>query len=316
MAHTDGAVMVPVTALGAGDSPRLRGLDLAHVQLLAENLGDLPPLLVHRPTMRIVDGRHRLAAARLNGAELLPVRWFDGSDAEAFVAAVRLNTGRGLPLAGHERSTAARRILLSHPQRSDRWVASVCGIAPRTVAALRRRCPTDDEQQLDVRTGRDGRRRPLSAEAGRRIATEIMRRDPKASLRAVARQAGISVGTALDVRRRLAEEDGTAPGPAPGAEPAHVAAAPVAAPPVAVCSEAIRDELARLVRDPSLKYSGQGRALLRLASATLAFTEQAETIAGTTAGHSRQSLHLVARACAEGWARFGEYVASEADSMA
>lgn len=137
MAQTDGAVMVPVTALGAGDSPRLRGLDLAHVQLLAENLGDLPPLLVHRPTMRIVDGRHRLAAARLNGEELLPVRWFEGSDADAFVAAVRLNTVQGLPLAGYERSTAAQRILLSHPERSDRWIASVCGVAPRTVAALR-----------------------------------------------------------------------------------------------------------------------------------------------------------------------------------
>uniref|UniRef100_A0AAU3GVA5 ParB/RepB/Spo0J family partition protein n=1 Tax=Streptomyces sp. NBC_01401 TaxID=2903854 RepID=A0AAU3GVA5_9ACTN len=311
MAQTDGAVMVPVTALGAGDSPRLRGLDLAHVQLLAENLGDLPPLLVHRPTMRIVDGRHRLAAARLNGEELLPVRWFEGSDADAFVAAVRLNTVQGLPLAGYERSTAAQRILLSHPERSDRWIASVCGVAPRTVAALRRRCPTDDEQQLDVRTGRDGRRRPLSAEAGRRIATEIMRRDPQASLRTVARQAGISVGTALDVRRRLAGEAGTAPGPVPGSE-----SAPVAAAPVAVRPETIRGELARLVRDPSLKYSGQGRALLRLASATLAFTEQAETIAGATAGHSRQSLHLVARACAEGWARFGEYVASEPDSVA
>ncbi|MFE2016887.1 ParB N-terminal domain-containing protein [Streptomyces sp. NPDC059499] len=314
MAQTDGAVMVAVTALGVGDSPRLRGLDLAHVQLLAENLHDLPPLLVQRSTMRIVDGRHRLAAARLNGVELLPVRWFEGSDADAFVAAVRLNTGQGLPLAGHERATAAARILASHPDWSDRWIASVCGVAPRTVAGLRRR-PTGDRQRSDVRsemrTGRDGRRRPLSAEAGRRIAAEIMRRHPRESLRTVARQAGISVGTALDVRRRLAEEDGTA---AP--EPTRVAAPAPPALPGPACPETARDQLARLVRDPSLKYSSQGRALLRLASATLAFTEQAETIAGSTAGHSRESLRLVARACAEGWARFGEYVASEADSVA
>ncbi|MET7366685.1 ParB N-terminal domain-containing protein [Streptomyces sp. NPDC005566] len=318
MAQTDGAVMVAVTALGAGDSPRLRGLDLAHVQLLAENFDDLPPLLVQRSTMRIVDGTHRLAAARLNGAELLPVRWFEGSDADAFVTAVRLNTGQGLPLAGRERATAAARILVSHPDWSDRWIASVCGVAPRTVAALRRR-PTGDRQRSDVRsemrTGRDGRRRPLSAEAGRRIAAEIMRRHPQSSLRAVAQQAGISVGTALDVRRRLAEEDGTAV-----PEPVRVAApAPVAVPPALpgpARPETAGEQLAHLVRDPSLKYSSQGRALLRLASATLAFTEQAETIAGSTAGHTRESLRLVARACAEGWARFGEYVASEADSVA
>ncbi|MEU2251333.1 ParB N-terminal domain-containing protein [Streptomyces sp. NPDC019224] len=314
MAQTDGApVMVPVTDLGAGDSPRLRGLDLAHVQLLAENLDDLPPLLVQRSTMRIVDGRHRLAAARLRGARMLPVRWFDGSDAEAFVAAVRVNTGQGLPLAGHERSNAAERILSSHPDRSDRWIAAICGMAPRTVAALRLRRSTGDEQQSDVRTGRDGRRRPLSAQAGRRIAAEIMRQNPQASLRTVAQQAGISVGTALDVRRRLAEETGSAAplpprvaGPAPAAGPA----AP------ALCPQTIRGELSRLIRDPSLKYSGQGRALLRLAAATLAFTEQAETIAGATADHSRESLGLIARACAEGWTRFGECVVSDADSVA
>ncbi|MFJ3699740.1 MULTISPECIES: ParB N-terminal domain-containing protein [unclassified Streptomyces] len=308
MARTDGADMVPVTALGVGDSPRLRGLDLAHVQLLAENTDGLPPLLVQRSTMRVVDGRHRLAAARLNGTRQLPVRWFDGSDTEAFVAAVRLNSGRGLPLAGVERSAAAARILISHAHRSDRWIASVCGVAPRTVAALRRR-PTGDEQQLDMRTGRDGRCRPLSAEAGRRIATAIMRQQPEASLRTIARQAGISVGTALDVRRRLADEDGTAsPGPARGTGPAPAAEAPAIRPAL------IKEQLDRLVRDPSLRYSSQGRALLRLASATLAFTEQAETIAGATAGHSRESLHLVAEACAQGWARFGSYVAPDADT--
>ncbi|MBM7437315.1 ParB/RepB/Spo0J family partition protein [Streptomyces sp. HB132] len=309
-AQPDGTVMLPVTALGIGDSPRLRGLDLSHVQSLADSFDDLPPLLVQRSTMRIVDGRHRLAAARLNGARTLPALWFQGSDADAFVTAVRLNNGRGLPLGGHERSTAAARILASHPHRSDRWIASVCGVAPRTVAALRRR-PTGDERQLDMRTGRDGRRRPLSAEPGRRIAAEIMRREPEASLRTVARQAGISVGTALDVRRRLAEEDGTAT-----PEPPPLPAAPVAAPSGPVSPAAVREQLDRLVRDPSLRYSSQGRALLRLASATLAFTEQAEAIAGSTAGHSRESLHLIARACAEGWARFGEYVVPEADSAA
>ncbi|MEV0041362.1 ParB N-terminal domain-containing protein [Streptomyces sp. NPDC050804] len=289
-AMTDhGVATVAITALAEGDSPRLGGLDMAHVRLLAERLDVLPPVLIHRATMRVVDGRHRVAAARSHGLEHVPVRWFEGSDDEAFVAAVRLNASHGLPLAGHERAAAAQRILASHQERSDRWIASVCGVAPRTVAALRARTAPEGTTAAGFRIGRDGRRRPLSARAGRERAQEIMVREPQASLRAVARRAGISVGTALDVRRRLAAEPKDAP--------------------AAASADILRPRLEQLLRDPSLRYNDQGRTLLRLATSTLAFMERPDSIAQAAASHSRESLQLVARACAEGWQRFGAQVA-------
>ncbi|QXE35779.1 ParB N-terminal domain-containing protein [Streptomyces sp. GMY02] len=288
-----GTATVEISALAEGDSPRLGGLDMAHVRLLAERVDVLPPVLVHRPYMRVVDGRHRVAAARSRGLEQVPVRWFEGSDDEAFVTAVRLNASHGLPLAGHERAAAVQRILASHQERSDRWIASVCGVAPRTVAALRARTAPEGAATPGFRIGQDGRRRPLSARAGRERAREIMVREPEASLRTVARRAGISVGTALDVRRRLAANPENAPAPAEA--PADI----------------LRPRLEQLLRDPSLRYNDQGRTLLRLATSTLAFMERPDSIAQAAAGHSRESLQLVARACAEGWQRFGAQVADE-----
>ncbi|MFD7767814.1 ParB N-terminal domain-containing protein [Streptomyces sp. NPDC059787] len=284
----EGAATVAIAALAEGDSPRLGGLDMVHVRLLAERVDAMPPLLVRRATMRVIDGHHRVAAARLRGLDRVPVRWFEGSDDEAFVVAVRLNASHGLPLTPQERAAAVCRLLASHPERSDRWTASVCGVAPRTVAALRARTAPDGETAVH-RVGRDGRRRPLSAREGRERAREIMTREPQASLRAVARRAGISVGTALDVRRRLA------------AGPEDT--------PAAASADSLRPRLEQLLRDPSLRYNDQGRTLLRLVTSTLAFMEQPDSVAQAAASHSREALQLVALACAEGWQRFGAQVA-------
>jgi hypothetical protein len=45
------AEMVPIAALKPGDSPRLAGESIGHVQTLANSGSVLPPILVHRPTM-------------------------------------------------------------------------------------------------------------------------------------------------------------------------------------------------------------------------------------------------------------------------
>ncbi len=130
--------MVPVSALQDADSPRISGEDAEHVRRLAE-VAQWPPITVHRPSMRVIDGMHRLNAARLRGQGEIEVRFFDGTAPEAFVLAVRLNTRHGLPLSLSDRKAAADRILASHPQWSDRLVASVTGLAAKTVAEIRRR---------------------------------------------------------------------------------------------------------------------------------------------------------------------------------
>lgn len=96
---------------------------------------------------------------------------------------------------------AAARIISSHPQMSDRVVGKTMGLAARTVVAIRRRS-TDFGAAVE-RAGSDGRVRPLDRMKGRRRATALLTEHPGASLREVARGAGISPATVRDVRRRL-----------------------------------------------------------------------------------------------------------------
>ena len=79
----------PVTLMEIGllmlsDSPRLAGADPEHVEALVAATGDLPPIVVHRPTMRVIDGTHRVQAALRRGERVVAGRFFDGTEAEAF----------------------------------------------------------------------------------------------------------------------------------------------------------------------------------------------------------------------------------------
>src|SRR5260370_26465521 len=75
---------VKVGLLASADSPRRGGESLAHVRRLAESQEQLPPILVHRPTMRVVDGMHRLNAQGLRGQDAIEVRDVDGDESSAF----------------------------------------------------------------------------------------------------------------------------------------------------------------------------------------------------------------------------------------
>ena len=160
---------VPVNVLIAGDSPRHAGVDSAHVARLAECAAELPAIVVHRQTMRVIDGMHRLQAAIRNGRERMAVTFFDGSDDEAFVLAVELNVKHGLPLSLSDRKAAARRILVANPGLSDRAIGSKTGLSDKSVAAIRNH-PVTGIPHPETRRGRDGRvypiRRRVSGDAG------------------------------------------------------------------------------------------------------------------------------------------------------
>src|SRR6266536_5847535 len=102
--------VVPVDNIRVAGSPRSTGEDLEHTRMLADVSARLPPIIVHRPTMRVVDGVHRLRAAQLCGRDEIEVRFFDGSEQEAFVLAVRTNVAHGMPLSLADRKAAAARI--------------------------------------------------------------------------------------------------------------------------------------------------------------------------------------------------------------
>jgi ParB-like chromosome segregation protein Spo0J len=311
----DGTTMA-LSRLGGYLVPRVAGVDEDHVRMLAElPAQDLPAVLVHRPTGMVVDGRHRVQAARLRGEHEIRVRFVDGSEGDAFVLALRSNSAHGLPLSRADRRAAARRVLADHPERSDRWVASMAGLSAGTVGRIRREGP----DQGAIRLGRDGRVRPASSEEGRRRAAELIGQDPSLSLRAVARIARISPETVRDVRGRLERGEGPLPtsgtagakpdgrGGAGGGRP--VSGRPDAAPALSV---AVR----RLKADPAIRSSETGRLLLRLLDAHAQVDRQLGDILAGLPGHCRDAVEGAAAACSTLWADVAGDLSTDLETQA
>jgi ParB-like chromosome segregation protein Spo0J len=196
--------LVELRHLVIGESIRYDESDATHVRFLAALETALPPVLVHRGSMAVLDGIHRVHAAKLRGDSSIAAHYVDGPAIDAFVLAVRANTAFGKPLSLAERERAARRILISHPQWSDRAIAESCGLSGKTVGALRARSTAENSRLNGHRLGRDGKVRPVNPEERRQWAAALLRESPQSSLRAIARQVGLSPATVKDVRDRLA----------------------------------------------------------------------------------------------------------------
>ncbi|MFI7536555.1 ParB N-terminal domain-containing protein [Streptosporangium sp. NPDC049376] len=297
---------VPVGSLLPADSPRRLGENAQHIRMLSGTEDTLPPVIVHRETMRVIDGMHRLQAAVVRGEETIRVRFFEGDEHDAFVVAVKENTAHGLPLSTGDRVAAAARILRSHPHWSDRAIARISGLSARKVADIRRTVLPQDAQPK-ARLGRDGRTRPLDGSAGRMRAAELIVKEPQASLRRIAQQVGISPGTVRDVRDRLRRGEDPLPR-------ALRPRAPERTPPGSrrpSASEPGRDQRRRsplniLMKDPSLRSAERGRHLLRLLSANAALAQSSEWLVGVVPEYCVGLVCQVAMENAAVWERFAE----------
>lgn len=253
--------------------------------------------------MRVIDGAHRLRAAALRGHTHIRARLFDGSEADGRLLAVATNVTHGLPLSLEDRCAAAERILLAHGNWSDRAVAAVAGVSGKKVADIRRRARPDGE--ANGRTGRDGRARPVDGDRRRVLAAEMLRRNPEASLRQIARQSGISPATVANVRDRLAR----GARPVPGRRPLAAASGTTAGvPPQAQGKSAA--ELEALVtamrRDPSIRQSERGRAVLRMLDTWAAFARDRDAIAASLPPHCRGAMAELFQAYTHTWQVFAD----------
>jgi hypothetical protein len=302
---------VRILSLRPGDSPRLEGEDKAHVAWLAETEAALPPIIVDRRTMRVIDGMHRLLAASLKGQETIDVEFFDGSPADAFLRAVEANVTHGLPLSQADRRAAAKRLVVTHPHLSDRGIAESTGLAARTVASIRRRS-TDAGPRLNARVGRDGKVRPLDRMAGRRRVAELLAVHPCASLREVARLAGVSPATASDVRRRLERGEEPAlsqPGSGAAADPLaeqDEAGGRSAGLPVELLRSSPGLVLKKLLRDPSMRHNEQGRRLLRLLQHNALLSAQEPELTAAPPAHCVVAVMQLARQYSQTWLSFAQ----------
>jgi ParB-like chromosome segregation protein Spo0J len=328
--HLSAVHVLPVDFLRTADSPRAVLENTEHLRVLAMTGETLPPIIVHRPTMRVIDGMHRLRAAVLRGRTEIEARFFDGSEEDAFVLAVESNIAHGLPLKLAERSAAALRILASHPHWSDRAIAAVTGLSAQKVSSLRRSLP-EAPVTADARVGRDGRVRPLSTAQARREASRLLSSFPEMSLRQIARRTRLSPSTVRDVRDRMQRGEDIVPRrhqkPAPRrsvpceTEPggpvvirsrADLAAEdtadrcvqPEAAPPAPDPVALYR----RLCRDPALRQSEAGRRLLRLLGLLLMASEEWGALAGAVPAHRTGVVADLALECARTWQSFADRI--------
>lgn len=309
---------IPVSSLSLGDSPRLNGENPEHTRVLADSEELLPPILVHRDTMKVVDGMHRLCAARLRGQQFIMVRFFGGSTADAFVAAVKANTAHGLPLTLADRQAAAARIIASHQERSDRWIARVTGLAAATVASIRR--ASTDSHVVTARIGQDGRVRPLSSAEGRLVASHAIAGAPDASLREIARSAGVSPSTVRDVRKRMSRGEDPVPAGQRVARPKEEAGTQSSGgpSPATVSRGAPRDRdalLDVLKKDPSVRHTDAGRALLRWLDTTANGPGSWQHLIAPAPPHCAYTVAELARRCAREWQEVADELERRLRSM-
>jgi hypothetical protein len=309
-----GGVLVDVMALRPGFSPRLAGENPDHVQVLSEAETPMPPILVHRPSMRVIDGMHRLKATIRLGLDTIAVDFFDGSEESAFHMALKLNARNGYPLTSADREAAVRRVLSVHPDWSDRAIATATGISAKTVATVRGRTAMVNPA---TRVGQDGRVRPLDTNEGRLRASQLMEQNPAASLREVASVAGISVSTAHDVRQRLRR--GQDPLPARNrrayegrtASPATPRPTPRQATPLDRATI-----LSNLRRDPSLRLNETSRRLVQLLNANALFPiERWESLAANVPEHCRRAISTLASDYATAWQSLARSLHGQDDEL-
>lgn len=301
-----------VDSLRMLDSPRLGGEDSQHTQMLASLDVEVPPIIVHRATMRVIDGAHRLGAARLRGDDLIKAAMFEGTEQEAFVLGVKANVTHGLPLSTADRTRAAERIIESYPTWSDRTIAASSGLSARTVGSIRRRLELAGGiwEGSRSRIGRDGRTRPLDNTEGRLKAVSYIQRQPEASLREIAKNAGVSPSTARDVRNRLQRGEDPVPGSRRPAdrdndclelkdEPSRL-------------EPTLRSMLQGLKNDPSLRFTESGRGLLRWIFARAIQDNEWKEVVEAVPPHCSFVLANVARRCSQEWLEFAETIEKNA----
>lgn len=316
---------VTVGMLVPGLYLRQSGTDSTHIRLLADAAGTvrLPPILVQKDGCRIIDGMHRVEAAKLRGEPVIRARVVDCTDEEALVLAIKSNILHGLPLSKADRISGAKRILAAHSDWSDRAVAEVAGLSAKTIASLRNRSITEMRFR-GKRLGRDGKRRPLSAAEGRRRAAEYIDAHPAASLREVAREADVSLGTVHDVRGRirrgsdpvtaggLSAVQGCAAGPADAAVPPVPAASPLRARAGLPDAQQLAwpTIAAKLASDPTLRYTDGGRAFLRWMAAHAAQADEWREFIDAVPVHWLRDVSRIADTVSGEWQDFAERLRS------
>jgi hypothetical protein len=130
-----------------------------------------PPIKVYRVNGEfwVVDGFHRLEAAKQCGFDTIEAEVFDGTRSDAIRASLQANQTHGLRRSNADKRSAAKLGLNEFPNSSARDIADWCGVSHELVASIKRKQPESNYGSEGKTRGRDGKwrkmRRPAAARA-------------------------------------------------------------------------------------------------------------------------------------------------------
>lgn len=130
---------VPISDIVFADDINIRQeLRQDAVDRYAEILDDLPPIQIWQPNgkMLLVDGWHRIAAAKKIGRSEIEAEVHKGDRTEAMVAAILANTAHGVPLSMAERDEGIVR--LAKAGWSHRRIAKAIGKSASRIEVILR----------------------------------------------------------------------------------------------------------------------------------------------------------------------------------
>lgn len=155
-------VMVPLDDITRDTTLQPRdGLKESHVRALVEAVEagvPIAPIVLYKlgDTLTLVDGWHRWTAYQRAGQTKIAADIYEGDREDAVAHAGAANVGDKLGLTASERVTFLRALLKlpKYAKRSDRQLARMVGVSPRTVAKykLERQRGEDDAQNAQVDT--------------------------------------------------------------------------------------------------------------------------------------------------------------------
>jgi ParB-like chromosome segregation protein Spo0J len=314
-------VSVLLEELRPGQVIRVAGIDRDYVSVLSDCDDELPPILVQKGSLRIIDGLHRWHAARIRGNVDIRAQLLDVNDEDAFRYGLLVNMTHGLTLTLADRKAAALKLLQSHPDWSDRAVGQLAGLSGKTVGSLRRAAPGSSRAQPADRRGQDGRMRPVDSAARRQSVRSLVASRPEASLREIAKEAGVSAGTVRRMRHSLSAETAvTSAVPAARRSLDDSADQAIGKSQQKKTTGVGRSDvdanaiLEQLLRDPSLKYQKSGRDLLRRLLHARPILSRLREAAGGVPVHCVPSVAQLVRIYGEEWLDLARHLETRADA--
>ena len=162
-------VVVPIKSIVQNKDFMMReSFDKKLVELYKENLSAIieanPIVVFETPNgLMLVDGFHRLVAAKQLDWTEIKVRQYKGSVQDAFAFACLANLKHGKPLTRSEREKAVKEYIVLNTELSDRWISEETGANRNIIGIWRKQLEQEGRiKPIEKRLGQDEKERTVT----------------------------------------------------------------------------------------------------------------------------------------------------------